>query len=270
MLFFSRKFQAHPQLYIYIVFLIKNLAMLLKTLQKILFIDIETVSTFSQFEELDNEFRQLWKEKSRYWLEQEGSSSRIEEIYQQKAAIYAEFGKVICISMGILIIENERIENLRISSIAGENEKEVLIGFSDILNDYYPDDQNAFLSGHNIREFDIPYMARRMLINGLKLPNLLDIGGKKPWETKYILDTLELWKFGDYKHYTSLKLLAKVLGIPSPKDDIDGSQVGKVFWEEKNLDRIQVYCEKDVITSVNVFLRLNNLPLLENKQVIIA
>jgi predicted PolB exonuclease-like 3'-5' exonuclease len=113
-------------------------------------------------------------------------------------------------------------------------------------------------------------MCRRMVVNQLPLPKMLDIAGKKPWETKHLLDTMELWKFGDRKSYTSLKVLAAVLGFPSPKDDIDGSEVGRVFWQEDDLDRIAHYCEKDVLATAQLFFRYQRKPLLEEDQVQVA
>ena len=125
------------------------------------------------------------------------------------------------------------------------------------------------LSGHNIKEFDVPYVCRRMLVNGIKLPNILNIFGKKPWEVLNI-DTMDLWKFGDYKSYTSLKLLAALFGIATPKDDIDGSDVGKVFWIDNDLERIVTYCQKDVLTVAQLLLKFKGLPLLDDDQVTIV
>ncbi|MGB3546715.1 MAG: ribonuclease H-like domain-containing protein, partial [Saprospiraceae bacterium] len=150
---------------------------------------------------------------------------------------------------------------------ASDDERELLEGFSAMLQQYYKDPAKCYLCGHNIKEFDIPYVCRRMVVNGLSFPEVLQITGKKPWETKHLLDTLELWKFGDYKNYTSLKLLAGLFGIPSPKDDIDGSDVGRVYWQEKDLPRIALYCEKDVLATVQLFLRYQLKPLLEEDQI---
>jgi DNA polymerase elongation subunit (family B) len=246
--------------------------MLLSTLPKILFLDIETVSEKADYNSLDDDFKSLWRQKSAYWLRdrEDPGDPEYADTYQGRAGIYAEFGKVICISMGLIILEKQEIHSFRLNSFFGDQESELLSQFAAMLNKFFPDPNTHYICGHNIKEFDIPYLARRMIINGIKLPNLLDIAGKKPWEVRFLLDTLEMWKFGDYKHYTSLKLLAHILGIPSPKDDIDGSQVGKVYWEENDLERIKVYCEKDVVTTASVFLRLNNLPEIAENKIISA
>ena len=217
--------------------------------------DIETVSTVKKFDELSTEFQELWKRKSRYWLKEEDDESAA-EIYKDKAGIYAEFAKIVCISVGFITKEND----IRIKSFYDDDEKIVLSQFSELLSNHYNNPLKHQLCGHNIKEFDIPFICRRLIINNMPIPAILDVMGKKPWETKHLLDTLEMWKFGDYKNYTSLNLLANVLGIKSPKDDIDGSQVGNVYWEEGNLERIKVYCEKDVKTVAKVYLRILNLP----------
>tara|TARA_Y100000385_G_scaffold25041_1_gene24020 strand:+ start:95 stop:793 length:699 start_codon:yes stop_codon:yes gene_type:complete len=209
--------------------MLKNL-----NLEKLLFFDIETVSIKASYSELSPAMKELWQHKHQYIAKQE---EEFASSYSNRAAIYSEYGKIVCISCGFLV-NNE----LRIKSFANENEVKILQDFSDLLLD------NRFiLCGHNIKEFDVPYVCRRILINGLPLPPVLDIAGKKPWEVDYI-DTLQLWKFGDFKHYTSLNLLANIFDIPSPKDDIEGSQVGTVFWKDKDLSRIIEYCQKDVLT----------------------
>ena len=180
-----------------------------------------------------------------------------------RAGIYAEFGKIVCISVGFI---NERGtgRELRVKSFAGEDEKALLTDFAKLLNSHF-DLPDNLLCGHNGKEFDFPYIARRMIINGISIPKILDLTGKKPWEVAH-LDTMQMWKFGDYKNFTSLKLLAHVFGIPSPKDDIDGSQVGAVYWEENDIDRIVTYCEKDVVTLVQVYLALSQQPMLSETE----
>jgi predicted PolB exonuclease-like 3'-5' exonuclease len=237
-------------------------------LPKILFLDIETVSAYPTYEEMSPEWQLLWARKARFWTK-DSVDDQLEEanstFYLDKAGIFAEFGKVVCISMGLITLENGKISALRLRSIYGEDEKKVLLEFAELLNTYFPNPDKFYLCGHNIKEFDVPFLARRMIVQGISLPAMMDIGGKKPWETKFILDTLEFWKFGDYKHYTSLRLLAHILGIPSPKDDIDGSEVGYVYWVEQDLERIKLYCEKDVKTTVQVFLRLNGMDALPDE-----
>lgn len=234
------------------------------SLSNILFIDIETVSEFAAYESLSSEMKEFWKSKSRFWMKNEGYQEEdLPELYQQKAGIYAEFAKVVCISAGIIYTKDNK-NQLRIKSFFGDDEKQVLENFSDLLNSNFNKPDKNKICGHNIKEFDIPFLSRRMLINGVKLPEILNIAGKKPWEVMHLVDTMELWKFGDFKNYTSLALLATVLGIKSPKDDIDGSMVGRVYYDEHDLDRIVTYCEKDVKTVAQIYLKMNYLPLIED------
>ncbi len=237
----------------------------------VLFLDIETVSGQPEYNALDERFQKLWKLKSRQILRKYDEEIEVEEaseLYGDKAGIFAEFGKIVCISVGI-VVRNPQTRELavRLKSFASEDEKELLEAFSKLVEQYYNDPNKHHFCGHNVREFDIPYICRRMVINQMPLPRSLDISGKKPWETKHLLDTLEMWKFGDYKHYTSLNLLTALFDIPSPKDDIDGSDVGKVYWQENDLERIAGYCEKDVLAVVQLLLRYMRLPLLEEAQI---
>ncbi len=218
-------------------------------LSKVLFLDIETVPQVYDYKELPERGKELWDKKTRFLQERDGLTS--EEVYE-RAGIYSEFAKVAVISVG-MVVQKDGEYQIRLKSFGSSDEKEVLQQFNDLLNSYYNRD-NYYLCAHNGKEFDYPFLARRMLINGLKLPLLLDIAGKKPWEIKH-LDTMELWKFGDYKHYTSLELLTYVFDIPTPKDDIDGSQVARVFYEEGDIDRIMTYCEKDVVATIQLMLR---------------
>ena len=214
---------------------------------KLLFLDIETVPLTYRFSELNDTSKSLWDKKTKFLQEREGMSA--DKVYE-KAGIYAEFGKIICISVGFMVqVKGEH--QIRLKSFSSSDEKEVLQGFIDLLNSHY--NHNSYiLCAHNGKEFDFPYISRRLLINQMKLPKLLDNAGKKPWEINNI-DTLELWKFGDYKHYTSLELLTNIFNIPTPKDDIDGSQVAKIFYEDNDLDRIINYCEKDVVATIQLF-----------------
>ena len=229
-------------------------------LNNILFLDIETVPEYHNYRGLDNETQQLWEQKTQYQRKDEVSA----EDFYERAGIWAEFGKIITISVGYFVNKGD-IRNFRVTSFWGD-EKKILNDFSNLLNTHFNGPQHV-LCGHNAKEFDIPFIARRMIINGIALPNKLNLFGKKPWEVPH-LDTLELWKFGDYKHFTSLKLLTKVLGIPSPKDDIDGSEVAHVFYVENDIDRIITYCEKDVIAVAQIFLRLRRGDLLIEDEII--
>jgi len=218
-------------------------------LKEILFLDIETVPQKAEFDELSENQQKLWEEKSKFQREKKELS--LADSYHE-AGIYAEFGKVICISVGYFATKDLGQE-FRVRSFVGHDEQLILQEFAELLNLSF---NNPFrmLCAHNGKEFDFPYLCRRMLINGIKLPKMLDISGKKPWEIAH-LDTMELWKFGDYKHYTSIRLLAEIFSIPTPKDDIDGSQVRAIFYNDGDLSRIDKYCRKDVITVARVFQR---------------
>lgn len=228
-------------------------------LEDILFLDIETVPEHADFGELDDSKKELWEQKSQYQRKEDVTA---EEFYE-RAGIWAEFGKIICISVGYFNIKGDNRE-FRVTTFHGEEAK-LLKEFKNLLNSHF-NHPKKLLCGHNAKEFDFPYIARRMLIHRIDLPYKLNLFGKKPWEIPH-LDTMELWKFGDYKHYTSLKLMANVLGIPSPKQDIDGSMVREVYYKEKDLDRIITYCELDVATTAQVFLRLRNEELLDDSEI---
>lgn len=239
---------------------------------KILFFDIETVSLTSNYLELSPSLQELWQRKAKSFYpnnEEELTVEQLQETYRNKAAIFAEFGKIICISVGIAYLDKEAGQHkIRLKSFAHDSEEELLKSFCDLLNKHYSNPLINALSGHNIKEFDIPFICRRLIINRLGLPEILKISGKKPWELNYLLDTMEMWKFGDWKNYTSLKLLTAVFDIPSPKDDIDGSQVGQVYWEENDLNRISRYCEKDVLATMLVFDRITGENLFNNENIL--
>ncbi|QWX83742.1 3'-5' exonuclease [Cellulophaga sp. HaHaR_3_176] len=234
--------------------------MLQKTnLEHILFLDIETVPEEENYQNLSDDKKELWDHKSQYQRKDEFTS---EEFYE-RAGIWAEFGKIVCISVGYFNINGDS-RSFRVTTFHGEESK-LLKEFKNLLDGHF-NHPKYVLCGHNAKEFDFPYIARRMLINRIDLPSKLNLFGKKPWEISHI-DTMELWKFGDYKHFTSLKLMANVLGIPSPKGDIDGSMVRQVFYNDNNIERIVKYCELDVITTAQVFLRLRNDDLLKDDEV---
>lgn len=229
-------------------------------LENILFLDIETVPFEENFHALDDEMKQLWEAKTQYQRRDEFTP----EDFYDRAGIWAEFGKIVCISVGYFTFKSD-IRHFRVTSFFGEESK-LLKDFNNLIANHFNGPQHL-LCGHNAKEFDIPFLARRMIINQISIPDKLNLFGKKPWEIPH-LDTLELWKFGDYKHFTSLKLLTKILGIPSSKGDIDGSQVGYVFHVEKDIDRIVTYCEKDTIAVAQVFLRMRREDLLIDDEII--
>ena len=227
---------------------------------KILFLDIETVPGVPDFNKLNDQMKTLWEKKSKRIQKEEHKS--VEESYAS-AGIFAEFGKIVCISCGF-----SSGKEFRVKSFYGDDEKILLEDFAELLTRYF-NSRETLLCAHNGKEFDFPYIARRMLVKGIQLPSALDMAGKKPWEVPH-LDTLELWKFGDYKHYTSLELLAAIFDIPTPKDDIDGSMVGTVYWQEKDLERIVTYCQKDVLTIAQLFRRYQGEPLINEADVVIT
>lgn len=229
-------------------------------LHQVLFLDIETVPAVENYGLLSDKMKKLWDKKANYLI---GDSEKTPAEIYERAGIYAEFGKIIVISVGAFN-RNE----FRIKSFYGNEEKILLLDFAQMLNRYY-NQADSILCAHNGKEFDFPYIARRMLINGIELPEILQIAGRKPWEVKH-LDTLELWKFGDYKNYTSLDLLTAIFDIPTPKDDIDGSMVAKVYYEENDLERIKIYCQKDVLAIAQLMRRYMNQPLIFEDQVIIT
>jgi uncharacterized protein YprB with RNaseH-like and TPR domain len=229
--------------------------------EDILFLDIETVPVIEHFEDLDDEMKALFERKTSYQRRDEVSA----EDFYERAGIWAEFGKIICISVGFFHRFDSTDRKFRVTSFHGE-EPDVLTQFSDLLIKHFSE-QRKLLCAHNGKEFDFPYIARRMIINGISIPEKLRMFGKKPWEIPH-LDTMELWKFGDFKHYTSLKLLTRVLGIPSPKTDIDGHEVARVYYEEKDMERIVRYCEGDVVAIAQIMLRFGNEDLLDPSAVV--
>lgn len=233
-------------------------------LERVLALDIETVPMAQSYESLPEEFRGHWDGKSDWLIRRTGRAQTPEELFE-RAGIYAEFGRVVCISVGIFQ-KNGQGYKLRLRSYCCDDEKTLLQEFNELLNGYF-NNPSYYLCAHNGKEFDFPYLSRRMLINGLPLPLLLNNSGKKPWELAHLLDTLDMWRFGDYKNFTSLALMAAAFGIPSPKDDIKGSDVARVYYEEKDLPRISRYCQKDVVTVAQLLLRLQGHELVKEEDI---
>lgn len=234
-------------------------------LEKILFLDIETVPQTESLDNLPPELRLLWKEKFNTiklrMPEKYETETTAEEGYKKSAGIYSEFAKVVCISVGFIYFKDKEMY-IKVKSFAGDDEIQLLNDFAAMMEKQ----PQYYLCGHNIKEFDIPFLCRRMLVNGITIPLSMNVAGKKPWETTFI-DTLELWRFGDYKNYTSLRLLTAIFGIPTPKDDIDGSMVADVYYNEKNIKRISNYCEKDVVATIRLYLRMNNHPTIDDAHI---
>ena len=232
-------------------------------LQNVIFLDIETVSQQAEFKKLNKNWKSLWEKKASYQLKEEQTA---EDLYE-RAGIYAEFGKVICISVGLLR-EDQGKKDFRIKSYYGDDEKQLLKSFCKMLQTHFIS-SDYLLCAHNGKEFDFPFLARRILVNGLKLPYLLDIAGRKPWEVQH-LDTMQLWKFGDYKNYTSLDLLTQLFNIKSPKNDMDGSDVGRTYWQEKNLKKIVAYCQNDTLAVAQLILAYKGLSQIKDSEVTIV
>jgi uncharacterized protein YprB with RNaseH-like and TPR domain len=234
------------------------------SINNILFLDIETVPQFDGYDNLPEKWKGLWDTKSLSLLKyHEGHTQS--SLYP-RAGIYAEFGKIVCISCGVVTGDGSE-RKIIIKSFCCDDEKLILHDFSEMLNKW-ASDNSKYLCAHNGKEFDFPYICRRTIINGLPVPSTLNVAGKKPWEIPHF-DTMELWKFGDFKNYTSLNLLAHTLGIPTPKDDIDGSQVWEVYWRQKDLSRIVTYCQKDVVTVAQVFLKIHGEALIKEENILI-
>ena len=232
-------------------------------LNKILFLDIETVSAVNGYDQLSTKWKKLWDKKATYLINE---NEKPDDVYS-RAAIYAEFGKVICISIGIIHQQDQEL-GFRIKSFSGKNEKKILSDFCNLLKQHFYS-SDYLLCAHNGKEFDFPYLARRILVNKLKLPYLLDIAGRKPWEVQH-LDTLQLWKFGDYKNYTSLDLLTQLFNIKSPKNEMDGSEVGRTYWEEDNLEKIVKYCQNDTLAVAQLLLAYQGMEQIKQKNVTVS
>ncbi len=228
----------------------------------LIFLDIETVSGQPDFHSLKDEWQELWTKKI---LKQLPADATSEDYYSKQAALYAEFGKVVCICAGYYRSEGRDLK-LRVKTLVHENEETLLKQFTELISQFEKHYKDWVFAGHNVKEFDLPYLSRRMIINGLDLPKSMSFYNLKPWEIN-VIDTMHFWRFGDFKNYTSLDLLARALNIPSPKSDIDGSQVGEVFYKEKNLKRIGEYCSRDVVTVANIIRKFNREPLLSADQI---
>lgn len=236
--------------------------------EDLLIIDIETLAVSPDFASLDSGWQKCWSDKVARFVTEESDA---DALYPRRAAVMAEFAKIICISCGLL--EKDHFRKLHVRSFSGEDEKQLLSEFLVFLKQMENRGKAFCFAGHNIKEFDIPFICRRLIANELMIPRQLDFQDMKPWETN-IVDTFQYWRFGDYKHFTSLELLTRLLNIPSPKDDIDGSQIHDLYWKAteserpKNLERIKRYCENDIIATANLILRFKGLPLLHDEDVI--
>ena len=236
----------------------------MEDLQNILFLDIETVALSESHALLDERSKAHWARKANFFRQRDPSLSE-EGLYRDRAGIYAEFGKIIVIAIGRFITDENGNRTLKTRAFANHDELTLLQEFRGALEKM--DQSRLRFCAHNGKEFDFPYLSRRMLVHGIPLPESLSLSGRKPWEIPH-LDTLEMWKFGDYKHYTSLDLLTTVFNIPTSKGDMDGSQVNEVYYREKDLRKIVEYCVGDVIAVAQLFLRLRGCPMIETNKII--
>ena len=226
----------------------------MEQLESIFFIDIETVPIAEKYKLLPEGLKPHWEKKAKTIKSNSDAEPDPEKSFEERSGIYSEFAKVVCIGIGMLVKSDSKWQ-MRLKALTGDDEHELLTEFNELVNRCIHSHKDLRFCGHNIKEFDLPFLSRRMIINGIRIPALLQHAGKKPWEVPHI-DTMDLWKFGDYKHFTSLALLAEILGIPSPKTDLDGSMVAGVYWQDHDLDRIGRYCMQDVLTSARVYLKL--------------
>ncbi len=234
-------------------------------LRDILFIDIETVAFTDDYSSIDERLKTQWSRKANFFR-RDGMLTD-EQLFHERAGIYAEFGKIVCIAVGRYVDHESGELGLKTKVYHNHDESALLLEFRQMIEKF--DAANLRLCAHNGKEFDFPYLCRRMLINSISLPAVLNLSGKKGWEIPH-LDTMELWKFGDYKHYTSLDLLAALFQIPSSKDNIDGSQVNHVYYHDKDLERISEYCRADVVVLAQLFLKLKGYPLIADHNIVMA
>lgn len=237
-------------------------------LKEILFVDIETVPTAVDYDHLPEAMQHEWAKKAKFAKNTIDGIADPATVFRERAGIFSEFAKVVCIGFGSLQ-QQDNMWKMRLKSLVNDDEKKLLNDFCDVISKFSKHYRDFKFCGHNIKEFDMPFICRRMIINNMAIPNCLQVAGKKPWEVSHI-DTMDMWKFGDFKHFTSLSLLAEVLGIPSPKSDMDGSMVADVFYKEKDLARIGSYCLQDVFTSAKVYLRLKGIHNIELEPIFVT
>jgi uncharacterized protein YprB with RNaseH-like and TPR domain len=230
-------------------------------LKDVLFLDIETVGCVDHYSKLSERLKTQWARKANFFKRENQQTD--EDLFHEKAGIYAEFGKIVVIAVGKYVVNDAGELGLRTKYFADDDEKKLLVDFKSMLEKL---DGSTNLCAHNGKEFDFPYLSRRMLVNGIALPSLLDFAGRRPWEIPH-LDTMELWKFGDYKHYTSLDLLAAIFNIPSSKGSMDGSMVNEAYYRQNALAKIAEYCVGDVVAIAQLYLKMKGMNLIEEKNI---
>ena len=232
----------------------------------ILFVDIETVTAQPAYDQLSPVMQHAWQRKAKALHRPDDMT--IDDFYFARGGIYAEFGKIVVISVGFFHALEDNTTELRIKCISGDNEKDLLKNFNDTVLKF--DQKKLQLCAHNGKEFDFPYLCRRMLANAVALPASLDLSGMRSWQVPHI-DTMQLWKFGDYKSYTPLELLAAVFGLESNDTDaIEGSDINRIYHRENNLGKINRFCQRNIGLLAQVYLRLKSLPTLDPKHIIVV
>jgi DNA polymerase elongation subunit (family B) len=237
-----------------------------KKVRNVLFVDLETIASHGAYEQLSPRMRQLWDKRAATIRKRaDYESFTTEELYYEQAGISAEFGRIVCIAFGAVYFNEQDEPALKVSSLSGDDEREMLLAFKALLGRY--NQEQLVLCAHNGKEFDFPFLCRRMLLNGIELPRSLQLSGKRPWEILH-QDTMELWKFGDYKSYTSLDLLAAIFDIPGSKIEMSGDQVTRVYYEENDLEKIGRYCREDVVVLAQLYLKMHLQPVVREENIV--
>lgn len=236
---------------------------MIKNFKNILFIDIETASGVNTYTTLTENMQKLWLRKARSLMNP--LQKPLEDLYFERAALFPEFGRIISIGMGFLFYNKNKELSLKVKTISNKNEKDLLLEFNQFIESTYPSKELSLVA-HNGKEFDFPYLCKRMLVHQLVIPKALQLQGKKPWEVVH-QDTIEWWRFGDKKGYVSLELLAEIMGIGNVKTDLSGDKVNYTFYIEKDLEKIKKYCAEDVITLAQLFLRFNFIDYIQEKNI---
>lgn len=205
---------------------------------KTLFIDIETVAQKSNFGKLSPSFQNLWTHKANQlnYVQEANVPYSVEDAYVKNAAFYPEFGRIVCISIGMFIQRNTEVEFVS-KSFYADNERGLIKDFLNCYQKYFNHSDRYKLCGHNVIEFIIPFIGRRSLIHGLKLPSKFNLMDRKPWQLDYVRDTLSMWKFGAFKNAVSLETLCTVFDIDT-QDIFPGEDVHRRYWEEQAYDEI--------------------------------
>lgn len=243
------------------------------------FVDTETIPGYKDFNDMPEELARMYERKFGHELANNDPDKfdNFEDHYRARAALYPEFGKIVCLVIGVIFVDDkDKQEKLKLKTLCGRHEDKLLAEAAPII------DKFDSLVGHNSKEFDFPYLCKRFYVHGIQLPQILNIAGKKPWEVS-LIDTMELWRFGSFKGSTSLELFAHCLGLPSPKQDMTGADVAKVYYEmfdhmkdgelpfeaeSAAIQKIGKYCQGDVVTLANCYRKLKYQSVIASENVI--